>query len=116
MSNNPLFKGQVYYLLRRQWYRQVIQQCQEVMAKKGKEPLALFWYSFALGMSGDVRECLRQLESFQARKDLQFPVNAALLFFHRKMQPIDHETVAALKSELSVAEDVAVSLPAFQRY
>lgn len=107
MSNNPTFKAQVYYFLRRQWYQHVLQFCESAMAKKGKEPISLFWHAFALGMDGNISECLREFESFQSRKDLQYPVNAALLFFHKKASVIDHETVASLRSELSVSEDVA---------
>lgn len=106
MSSNPIFKSQIYYLFRRQWYQQSIQLCDSIMSKKGKEPIALFWHAFANGMIGNIHECLRELDSFQTRKDLQFPVNAALLYFHRKTMPIDHEMVASLKSELSVSEDV----------
>lgn len=76
------------------------------MAKKGKEPITLFWHAFSLGMTGNISDCLREFESFQARKDLQYPVNAALLHFHKKATSVDHETVASLKSELSIAEDV----------
>jgi hypothetical protein len=82
------------------------------MAKKGKEPVALYWHAFGLGMNGNISDSLREFETFQARKDLQYPVNAAMLFFHKKVPSVDHEIVANIKSEMSAAEDVAVSVGA----
>jgi hypothetical protein len=102
------FKPQAYNLIRRGWFDQLNALCDGVMAKKGKDPLTAYWKAFALGMMGNISECLRMLESFQSRKDLQFPVTLALMYFHKKANPVDREAVAQLKSELSIAEDVAV--------
>lgn len=102
-------KPQVYNYVRRGWYDQLINLCESVMAKKGKDPLALFWKAYGMGMSGSITDALRLFESFQSRKDLQFPVTLALMYFHKKATPVDREAVATLKSELSIAEDVAVS-------
>ena len=102
------FKPQVYNFIRRGWYDQLSSLCDGLMAKKGKDPLALFWKAFAMGMSGNINDSLRLLESFQSRKDLQFPVTLALMYFHKKAVPVDREAISNLKSELSVAEDVAV--------
>jgi tetratricopeptide repeat protein 21B len=104
------FKPQAYNYIRRGWYEQLNALCDSVMAKKGKDPLTAFWKAFALGMTGNITDCLRGLESFQSRKDLQFPVTLALMYFHKKASPVDREAVAQLKSELSIAEDVAVNL------
>jgi hypothetical protein len=106
MSNNPVAKSQIYYLLRRQWYQQTIAFCDSLMSKKGKEPVSFFWHSFAAGMTGNLTECIREFESVSA-KNLQYPVTAALLYFYKKVTPTDHEMISSLKSELSVAEDVA---------
>lgn len=104
------FKPQAYNFIRRGWFDQLNTLCDSIMAKKGKDPLTAFWKAFTVGMTGNVTDCLRQLESFQSRKDLQFPVTLALMYFHKKTNPIDREAVAQLKSELSIAEDVAVSV------
>lgn len=104
------FKPQVYNYVRRGWYDQLISLCDGVMAKKGKDPLALYWKAYGLGMTGSITDSLRLFESFQSRKDLQFPVTLALMYFHKKASPVDREAVATLKSELSIAEDVAVSV------
>jgi DNA-directed RNA polymerase subunit F len=77
--------------------------------KKQKEPVCVFWHAFALGMSGNIKECLRELESFQARRDLQYAINVALIYFHKKASQVDKEAISSLKNELSVAEDVTVS-------
>ncbi len=103
-------KPVVYYLLRRGWYGQAIQACEAAMSKKGKEPVTLYWHAFSLGMSGNTTEAIREFESFQARKDLHFAMNVALLFFHRRAAQVDKEAVNTLKSELPISEDVTVSL------
>jgi hypothetical protein len=103
-------KPQIYYLIRRGWYGQVAQLCEQSMQKKGKEPIALYWHAFAMGMMGNFSDCFRELESFQSRRDLQYAVNVALLYFHKKTPHVDHEAVASLRTELSVAEDVTVSI------
>jgi tetratricopeptide repeat protein 21B len=103
------FKPQAYNLIRRGWFDQLNALCDSIMTKKGKDPLTAFWKAFAVGMAGNITDSLRQLEAFQSRKDLQFPVTLALMYFHKKATPVDREAVAQLKSELSIAEDVAVS-------
>eukprot|EP00600_Ochromonadales_sp_CCMP1393_P000361 CAMPEP_0174983574 /NCGR_PEP_ID=MMETSP0004_2-20121128/17217_1 /TAXON_ID=420556 /ORGANISM="Ochromonas sp., Strain CCMP1393" /LENGTH=551 /DNA_ID=CAMNT_0016235837 /DNA_START=1 /DNA_END=1653 /DNA_ORIENTATION=- len=101
------FKAQAYNFIRRGWYDQLIASCDAVMAKKGKDPLSLFWKAYGIGMNGNVNDALRTLEGFQSRKDLQFPVSLALMYFHKKAASVDREAVSNLKSELSIAEDVA---------
>ena len=103
-------KSTIYYYIRRGWYGQLAQFCETAMTRKGKEPVTLFWHAFALGMSGSINDCLRELESFQARRDLQYAVNVALIHFHKKAAQVDKEAIASLKNELSIAEDVTVSL------
>jgi hypothetical protein len=103
------FKPQAYNFIRRKWFDQLIGLCDALTAKKGKDPLALYWKAFAIGMTGNPSDSLRLLETFQSRKDLQFPVTLTMLYFHKKITPVDRETMAQLKSELSIAEDVAVS-------
>lgn len=104
------FKPQIYYFIRRGWYDQLSAFCDGIMAKKGKDPVALYWKAYASGMNGNVNEALRLLESFQSRRDLQYAVSIALLFFHKRAQNVDREAIDTLKSELSVAEDVTVRI------
>ena len=89
-------KPQIYYLARRGWNDSLIRFCDGIMAKKGKDPTAVFWKAYALGMSGNFNECRRQLESFSSRRDLQYPASMALIHFAKKEQVlgygrVDHE-------------------------
>jgi tetratricopeptide (TPR) repeat protein len=105
MSSKDL-KPQLYYYIRRGWYGQLKQLCEDMMGKKGKDPVTLFWHAFALGLLGKIPDSLRELESFQSRRDLQLPMTVAMIYFHQKASPIDREAVSALKQELLAAETV----------
>ncbi|RYH01320.1 hypothetical protein EON65_48445 [archaeon] len=101
-------KPQLYYYIRRGWYGQLAQTCETSMSKKGKDPVTLFWHAFALGMTGQISDCLRELESFQSRRDLQLPMTVAMVHFHLKASSVDREAVETLKQEISIAETVTV--------
>lgn len=103
-------KAIVYYCIRRRWFNSAASHCDAFMLKKGKEPTALFWKAFAVGMCGNPGEALRLLDGFQSRRDLQLPVALAMMFFHKKSASTDREAINSLRSELAVAEDVAVWL------
>lgn len=99
-----------YYYIRRKWFSQLVQSCTEVVDRKGKDPITLFWKAFGLGMIGDIDGCLRELDAFHARKDLQFPVNLAMIYFHKKAPSVDREAVRSITAELPLAEDIAVRI------
>lgn len=102
-------KAIVYYCIRRRWFNSAAGHCDAFMLKKGKEPTALFWKAFVTGMCGNTGEALRLLDGFQSRRDLQLPVALAMMFFHKKSASTDREAINSLRSELAVAEDVAVN-------
>jgi hypothetical protein len=110
MSTSKEFKPQIYYLIRRGWFDQLAKYCDDIMSKKGKDPISVYWKSFALGMSGNITDCLKLLESFQSRRDMQYAVSIALLYFRQKAASVDYEAIDSLRSELSIAEDVTVSI------
>ena len=99
-------KPQIYYYIRKGWNDQLASFCDSVMARKGKDPVAMFWKAFALGMAGAIPDCIQQLEAFASRKDMQYPVTLALIYFHKRAARVDREVVDTLSMELSIAEDV----------
>eukprot|EP01039_Chlorochromonas_danica_P002898 gene2898-3163_t len=99
-------KPQLYYYIRRGWNDHVIQLCESSMAKKGKDPVTVFWHAFSLGRMGLIAEALSKLETLQSRKDLQLPMVVAMIYFHQRASSVDRETVRALKQDLSIAETV----------
>lgn len=102
-------KNIMYYLLTRGYYGQLLTLCDGIIAKKGKDPIPMFWKAVALGATGNINEALRQLDNFQARKDLQYPVSLAMLYFHQRAPVVDREAVEMLNSEINISEDIAVS-------
>jgi hypothetical protein len=102
-------KNTMYYYLSRGYYGHLLTLCDSIISKKGKDPVPMFWKAFALGANGNINEALRQLDNFQARKDLQYPVSLAMLYFHQKATVVDRDAVEMLHSEISIAEDIAVS-------
>lgn len=103
------FRPVFYYYIRRQWYSQLIALCDKVSDSRGnRDPIAVYWKAVGLGMNGEIDKCLRELEVFQARKDLQFPVTLAMIYFHKRAPSVDRETVRSLNAELSLSEDIAV--------
>ena len=104
------FKPQIYYLIRHGYYEQLIKFCDTLLSKKGKDPVLVYWKAYGLGMSGNIPDCLRQLEGFQARKDMQYPVSLALLYFHKRSPQVDQDTVDSISAELPFAEEVTVGI------
>eukprot|EP01038_Epipyxis_sp_PR26KG_P004303 gene4303-6099_t len=106
MSTSKELKPHLYYYIRRGWYQSLDKYCEDALGRKGKDPLTVFWKAFALGMLGRNKECISLLESFHSRKDMQYPVAVALLYFRQNSNIVDYEAIESLRAELSVAEDV----------
>ena len=100
------YKSNIYYLIRRGFHDQLCGFCDSITQRKGKDPVSMFWKAYGLGMDGAFPQCVQQLESFSSRKDMQYPVTLALIYFHKRSPMGDREVVDTLRSELGIAEDV----------
>lgn len=100
-------KPLILYYVRNGWHDQLLKLCDLALSKKGKDNFATFWRAFAVGMTGNVPECMRQLESLQSRRDLQFPASLALIYFHKQLPVVDREALDNIRCELSVTKDVS---------
>lgn len=103
-------KPNIYYFMRRGWYDQLVTYCDQYMSKKGaKDPLCIYWKAVGIGLSGGINESLRFLESLQVRKDMQYAVSIAQLYFLRlpTNSNIDYDAIETISSELNAAEDVS---------
>ena len=107
MSSKEL-KPLILYLVRKGWNGQLYSLCDSIIAKKSKDYFAAFWRAYALGMTGNISDAMSQLESFQSRRDLQFPASLALIYFHKRLPKTDREAIESLRTELSVTRDVSV--------
>lgn len=108
MSNNKESKSLIYYLIRRGWYDQLVRVCDTITQKKGKDPITLYWKAFGLGMTGNISESIKQLEGFQGRRDMQYPISLALKHFHSRAEKIDVDAIDALNSEIQVTLEITV--------
>ena len=100
------FKSLLYYYIRRGWNDQLIDACD----KKGKDShgITMFWKAYALGASGNIPECLRQLAYFDNKSDMQYPVSLATAYFHQKAKAVDHDALTKAKQQMSISEDLTV--------
>lgn len=100
------FRPTLYHYIRRGWYTQQINFCNDVISKKGRDPAVLFWRAFALGMTNKIDQFEKIMETFSSRKDMNYPVTLALLYFCQRKPVVDSYFVDKYNAELSVAEDI----------
>lgn len=110
MSTIKEQKPIIYALIRANLFDHLVAQCDNFTSKRGKEPISMFWKAFGLIKLGRIDQALQVLESFQSRRDLLYPVCQAMLYAHNQSVNVDQEAVETLTAELSVAEDVTVSI------
>jgi tetratricopeptide repeat protein 21B len=108
------FKAVSNYLLFRRQYDDLLRLCEVTITKKGKDPIVLFWKAFCIGMTGNSKEAIRQMDGFSSRKDMQFATTSAIIYFHSIQKPVDREAIETLKNELSITEDVTVNVAIFE--
>ena len=110
MSNISIkdIRPQIFYYIRRKLYNHAISLCDSLLSKKGKEPTLLYWKAFATGFGGNINDALRQFEGLQGKREIQYPISLALIYFHKQLPRVDYDAVDTLNAELSAAEDVTV--------
>jgi len=106
------FKQLAYSNILHHQYDELIDLCENTLTNvKGKDSIVFFWKAFAFGMLNNKRECFGCLDSsLVGRKDLQFPVSMAKLYFNRLFysEEEERENIESLEAELLVSEDITV--------
>ena len=106
MSRADSAKAYIYYYCRRGWYNEIVAYCDGIMARKGKEPTAIFWKAFGLGMSQGLERARQELEVFHNRRDLQLPVTVALLYFAKEERAQSSATITFPNDQVLQVEGV----------
>ena len=95
------------YYAREGLFQHLASECSKQLERRGADGTLMWWRATAVGLGGDAATAVRELEELRAKRDLQLPVQTALLHFHRRASRIDHEEVDALEASLPTARDLA---------
>mmetsp|Transcript_11270 Transcript_11270/g.8279 ORF Transcript_11270/g.8279 Transcript_11270/m.8279 type:complete len:93 (-) Transcript_11270:36-314(-) len=75
--------------------------------KKGTDPVLIFWKAFGIFQEGSTTEAIRELTRIQERREVQFAVGIALIFYHERCRNIDQETIDTITLQLDEREQMA---------
>jgi len=100
-------KPVIHYYAQAKWYRHVNRAASSGLSRKGNDTTLLFWKHLSVGMEGDYNGAIRELESLRNKRDVEFPVTAALVHIHKMCARKDYDAISALEMQLETCEGSA---------
>lgn len=85
----------VYYFLREEFWRTMIHFTEDCFKRYG-DPFFVFWRAFAIYKEGNPSQAVNELQKIENKKELEWAVAKASIYYHRKCQSVDHRTVDAI--------------------
>jgi len=98
---------QISYYMRNSLYNHVITEATSFVGSRGNDPALQFWKAVATGMLGQPNAGVRELEELRSKRDVAYPVLAALLFFHQREVSPDEMAMEEIMREMTGAEQQA---------
>lgn len=97
----------INYYLRKGWYDHVQRLCENILEKKGSDPVILFWRAFGIVLERSYSSAIRELENLKKRKEVELPCLHALIYAHNQCKHVDHEEIAQFELQVCMAEESA---------
>ena len=97
----------VNYYAQCKWFRHVNRAATSGLQRKGNDTTLLFWKFFSTAMEGNYNDAISNLDGLRNKRDVEFPVIAALIKAHGMARHIDEDQVYNLKMGLETAESNA---------
>ncbi|RLN44133.1 hypothetical protein BBJ28_00010612 [Nothophytophthora sp. Chile5] len=98
----------INFYLRKGWYDHVQRLCEQLLEKKGRDAVVLFWRAFGIVLERSYSSAIRELENLKkSGRDVELPCLHALIFAHSQCKHVDHDEVAQLELQLCMAEESA---------
>lgn len=95
------------YYAQCKWFRHVNRAATSGLQRKGNDTTLLFWKFFSTAMEGNYNDAISNLDGLRNKRDVEFPVIAALIKAHGMARHIDEDQVYNLKMGLETAESNA---------
>ena len=100
-------KALLTYYGREGLFQHLQAECNKQLERRGADGTLMWWRAIAVGMSGDAGGAVRELEELRAKRDLQLPVQTALLHFHKRASRVDMEEVSQLEQALPTLREMS---------
>jgi len=128
MAASADVKSIIHYYAQVGYYQHIQTVCEEIIRKRGNDPVLVFWKAFGAAMegaygllacvarrcgphvvcvsgaAGSYPEAIRELEVITRKRDVGVAVKLALIHYHKQSAMVDQEAVSQLEADLDAAE------------